>query len=340
MNKKTVAIIAILAVAFATQVLWKSAPEEKTLAVVRDRFVSAEGKVEVRSGFEVEVGSPIEGKIGEFMVKEGDRVNRGDILAVMENKDIEAKLGEAVAELAVSRSKLRELEAGARSEEVGSAQAVLAEAQIALEYAQTDLRRYRALYEKVAATRQALDDKERQVKIAGERVAKAMEEKRLVEKGARPETIQLEKDHVKHAEAVVEYYQRLLDKTQITAPISGKIIRKYLEAGECATKELPLVAIADLGKLWVNAEVDESDIGRLKKGDRVEMRADAFPGHPFQGEIEEIADYAGVRKVRPGNQTKNLDVKVVQVKIRLMEPTPLKPGMTVEVAIQPRKPNP
>jgi len=68
----------------------------------------------------------------------------------------------------------------------------------------------------------------------------------------------------------------------------------------------------------------------------VEVRADAFPGKCFPGKIEEIADYAGARKVRPNNQTRNLDIKVVQVKIGLLEPTALKSNMTVEVKVKQR----
>jgi HlyD family secretion protein len=335
MKNGAAAAIGILAALMGALSVCRPAGDGKATDVVRERYVCAEGKVEIRPGFEVEVGSGLEGKVAGFPVNEGDWVNRGDVIAVMEDKDIRARLKEAEADLAVSRSRLREIASGARAEEVKGAAAVLGAARADLQYEQASLRRYRALYERGFVTRQLLDEKERLAKNAEARVTKATEEKLLLEKGPKQETIRLQEDLVSRAAASVEYQRRLLEKAQVTAPISGKIIRKYVEAGESVTKERPLAAIADITEIWVSADVDETDIGTIRVGDAAEVRADAFP-ESFKGQIERIADYAGSRQVRPNNQAKNLDMKVVQVKILLREQTGLKPGMTVEVKIKPR----
>jgi len=65
------------------------------------------------------------------------------------------------------------------------------------------------------------------------------------------------------------------------------------------------------------------------------VTSDAYPGTTFKGEIQEISDYVGPRKVKPNNPAKNLDMKVIQVKILLKEKTPFKLGMTVDVRIIP-----
>lgn len=338
MKKKTVAAaLLILAVSIGALLLRKpGAADHGAPVAVRERYVSAEGKIEIRPGFEVEVGSELEGKIAEFPLKEGEWVKKGDVIAVMTNTDIRAALTEAEAALSVAESRLKEIKAGARAEEIRAAAAVLEAARADLEFEQACLIRYRALYEKSAISRQLLDEKEMRSKNARARVAKAAEDKLLLEKGPRLETIKLNEDLVAQAAAVVEYRKSLLEKTIITAPISGKIIRKYLEGGEFALKEKPLAAIADTNRIWVNAEVDETDIGAIQVGDSAQVRTDAFAGKFFPGKIEEIADYAGPRKVRPSNQAKNFDMKVVQVKIGLNEPTTLKPRMTVEVRIEPK----
>ena len=101
----------------------------------------------------------------------------------------------------------------------------------------------------------------------------------------------------KQAEAAVEYYKRLLDKAVIKAPISGKVIRKYAQEGELvnlSSAETLLAAIADVEKVRVNAEVDETDIGKIKFGDPVDVTSDAYTGKVFKGGIEEIADYVGL----------------------------------------------
>jgi len=334
--KKIIAGAAVVIALAALIILsTKSKAEKIESPAHKDNAVAAEGKVELMPGFEVEIGSELEGKIAEFPVREGDTVRKGDTIARMESGDIQARLGEAQAALAVAGSRLREVASGAREEEVNSATAVLESARADIEYERTSFMRFRELYQKGIISKDALDEKDKVVKNSEAKVKKAEEEKRLLEKGPRRETIKFNEDAVKRAGAEVEYCQKLLDKTLITAPISGKVIRKYMEAGECATKNRALATIADIGKTWVNAEVDETDIGKIRLGDPAEVRCDAFPGSAFPGEVKVISDYAGIRKVKPNDQAKNMDMKVVEVKIRLKSACPIKSSMTVDVKIKP-----
>jgi len=140
---------------------------------------------------------------------------------------------------------------------------------------------------------------------------------------------------VSEAKADVRYVRSLLDKTRVESPISGTLIERYLDAGEVAMPEKPLAAIADTSRLRVNAEVDETDAGRLHLGDPVEISAYAYPGKVYKGRVEEIAHYVGKREIKPNNPAVNLGLKIIQVKIALIEETPLKLGMTVDVRIMP-----
>jgi multidrug resistance efflux pump len=105
--------------------------------------------------------------------------------------------------------------------------------------------------------------------------------------------------------------------------------------GEVVMPEKPIAAIADTSQLRINAEVDETDSGRLHLGDPVEVTAYAYPGKVYRGRVEEIADYVGKREIKPNNPAVNLGLKIIQVKIALLEATPLKLGMTVDVRIMP-----
>lgn len=140
---------------------------------------------------------------------------------------------------------------------------------------------------------------------------------------------------VAEAEADVRYIRALLDKTHVTAPISGTIIERYLDVGEVVMPEKPLAHVADTAQLRVNAEVDETDAGRLKLGDPVQISAYAYPGQVYKGRVEEIASYVGKREIKPNNPAVNLGLKIIQVKIAFEEPNPLKLGMTVDVRIIP-----
>ena len=96
-----------------------------------------------------------------------------------------------------------------------------------------------------------------------------------------------------------------------------------------------MLAIADLTKIWVNAEVDETDIGKVQVGNRAVVTSDAHPGRNFEGRVHQIGAFAGARNVKPSNPAANLGMKVVQVKIMLADPGPLKLGMTVNVTLVP-----
>lgn len=310
-----------------------SAPKAETRA-----YVASEGKVEAISEHEVEVGSEIDGRVREIYFDEGDKVEKGALIAVIENKDIQARLKETRADLKVAESKLREVASGSRPEEKAKARASLDGALAESENAAKEFARYEGLYKEGMVSASERDARERAYKTAKAKVKEAEEEKSLVEKGPKDETIKLHEDSVARAKASVEYLEQILEKTYIRAPISGTLIRKNFEKGETINQymQTSLAAIADTGKIWINAEVDETDIGKLSLGDEATVTCDAFPGRIFEGEVKRISGYAGGRSFRPNNPEKNLDMKIVEVKIALEDKnTPLKLGMTVDVKISP-----
>jgi len=160
----------------------------------------------------------------------------------------------------------------------------------------------------------ALDERLRIHEAARAATQQADQRRKLLEAGARPETLRLYADQVRLAEATLAYAERLLERTYIRSPIAGTVIQRSLDKGEGVTPEIPILAIADLDRIWVNVEVDEADSGKVTVGDPAEITSDAFRGTNFAGRVRQISDYAGVRKIRPSNPAVNLGQKVVQVK--------------------------
>ncbi len=340
MKNKTIALLLIITIVIVASMLFLvKKPEKETPPASIENYVAAEGKVQVMDGYQAEIGSQLDGRISEFYVGEGDEVKKGDLIAKLDDRELRAKLREAEAELNVSKSKLNEIASGAREEEIKRANAVVESALADVDFARESLERYKLLYKEGFATKEQLDEKEKVFKVAGAKVKEAQEEKTLIEKGPKKETIKNLEDAVRKARATAEYYREILDKSSITAPISGKVIRKYLHKGEIISKEMntPLVAIADLQKIWINAEIDETDFGKIKIGDPAEIKSDAYPDKVFKGEVHRISDYVGTRGFIPNNPAKNLDIKVIQVKILINDKEHFKPGMTVDVKIIPGK---
>lgn len=335
MKKALIIAVLILIVVAGFTLASRKAEDAPRKETVSPRHVSAEGKVEALPGLDVKVSSEVTGRVERFFAKEGEWVKKGGLIARLDNKDVQARLKEAEGELSVAKARLAEVASGARVEEIKKAEANYQAAKAEAELAKKNLERNRQLYEQGIVPKAALDEKERNFFVANARVDEALEEKTLLENGPKKETLNLHQDMVTKSEATVEYYKALLDKSAIKAPIAGKVIRKFLEEGEMADPENPLVAIADIKRTQINAEVDETDIGRIKVGDAAEVTCDAYPGKVFKGTVREISDYAGHRKIKPNNAEKNMDMKIIQVKIELSEKNPLRLGMSVDVIILP-----
>ena len=328
----------ILLAIFAALYTKKKTPETAAPTPGRSVIqVAAEGKVEAMPGCEVEVGSELEGKIAEMFVEEGASVRKGDLIAQMENREIQAKLKEAEADSAASRAKYREVATGARDEELRRADATFEKATADMEAARKEAERYDQLHQKGIVSRSSLDEMERAYRVAAGRQKEAAEERNLLKAGPKKDTLTYYEDASRKADASALYYRTILDKTRIVSPIDGKVIRKYLQRGEMVSKEFQpyIVAVADPERARINAEVDETDVGKFGVGDPAEVSSSAYPGQVFAGTVTEVADYAGLRKITPNNPAKNRDMKIVQVKIELEQKTPLKLGMTVDVRILP-----
>jgi len=298
--------------------------------------VAAEGKVEAMPGYDIDVASgELNGKVQKILVREGEAVKAGQLIVVLENEDLQTRVKAGEEQLAAARSKLQEMKSGARPEEIRQAAAALDGAMADRDEADKQLQRYRELSRQGMVSPASLDERERTFKGAAARVDAAEQQKKLLEAGPKIETVKVYQDQVRLAQAELEYSRKLLDKTRLRSPISGTVIQRYLDDGEGITPEIPIIAIADTGRVWINAEVDETDTGRVHLGDRATVTSAAFPGKVFEGRVQQIGEYAGARRVQPSNPAVNLALKVVQVKIALADPGPLKLGMTVDVKIAP-----
>ncbi|MDA8092977.1 MAG: efflux RND transporter periplasmic adaptor subunit [Betaproteobacteria bacterium] len=298
-------------------------------------YVAAQGRVEALPGFDVNVGTgELNGKVESILVSEGQSVRAGQVVAVLQNRDLKAAVNQAAANLALAQSQLADLEAGARPQQIKEAAAALQGAKAVLDEAARQVVRYRELRREGMVSPAALDKEERAFRSAQAAVEEAAQREKLLRAGPKPQTVTVYRNKVELARAQLDYARALLGKTLIRSPISGVVIQRYVEPGEGVTPEIPIVDVADLNKIWVNAEVDETDIGKVVLGEPVRITSDAYPGRVFRGRVAQIADYVGVRKVRPSNPAVNLGLKVAQVKVALLEKTPLKLGMTVDTRMR------
>jgi HlyD family secretion protein len=124
-----------------------------------------------------------------------------------------------------------------------------------------------------------------------------------------------------------------VEKSAVVAPIDGTVTHRFADAGEFVSAGAPLVTIADLSRLRVEAEVGEFDAGRVHLGALVTIRAEGYEGKAWQGSVEEIPDQVVPRALRPLDPSRPVDTRVLLVKVRLTEAVPLRLGQRVEVEI-------
>jgi RND family efflux transporter MFP subunit len=142
------------------------------------------------------------------------------------------------------------------------------------------------------------------------------------------------------AQAAVDRLEAESAKYRILAPIDGVVIDRHADPGETVSPASPLVTIADLNRLRVEAEVDELDIPRVSPHARATITAEGYRGRRWRGEVEAIAHAVVGRQTRPAHPGRASDTRVLLVKIAFREPNPLKLGQRVEVEIESDSPDP
>jgi RND family efflux transporter MFP subunit len=125
-----------------------------------------------------------------------------------------------------------------------------------------------------------------------------------------------------------------VDKAVVAAPIEGTVIHRFVDSGEFVNAGAPLVTIADLSRLRIEAEVGEFDAGRVRIGAKATVRAEGYDGKLWRAEVEEIPEQVVPRQMRPLDPSRPVDTRVLMVKVKLSETVPLRLGQRVEVEIE------
>ncbi len=296
--------------------------------------VAAPGLVEPADEEHV-VASQVIGIIKEMRVEENGIVKAGQIVAVVENSEQVARLASARAGLALRKAQLEKALNGPRPEELRQARATLAEMEANLDLARRDYDRKAPLAKSGTASEAALDLARSALNAAKARKTTAAEGLALLEAGTRKEDIAAARAQVVFAEAEVALAKSLLGKTLIRSPVAGTVLRRLRVAGEAVTNIDPthVAIIGDLHHLRVRAEVDETDVGRVAAGQRVEITADAYPGRHFKGTVFRVSKRLGAKAVRTGRPAERVDMKVLQVLIDLDPDVKLPIGLRVDAYI-------
>ncbi len=276
------------------------------------REILATGAVKPKVGAQVKVGCRISGKLEELMVQAGDTVKAGQLIAVVEHKDLQARVDKLVAVLKGLRVMKRE--------DLAETLHAIRELNAKLALARLELKRYSTLYKREYVPKDDVDKAQRDVKVL---------EAQLAATQRQYQSIKAKYDQgIGQTEAELAEARVKLSYAFIHAPISGTVSSVSTQQGETVVAGLnapTFITIIDLARLQVDAYVDETDIGQVKPGEAVEFTVDAFPDEVFKGEVFTVYPGAVIRD--------NVVYYDVAIEIKDSYLGLLRPEMTANVTI-------
>ena len=293
----------------------------------------------------VQVSPQVTGTVTEVLAADNQRVSPGQVLVRLDPSTFQARLDQAQANAAAMEAAVKNVDDHAALEDAMIAQksAGVASAKAAAEMAASDMDRYSALAKTGFVSRQQVQNQHATNDQAAAQVAQAqaaLEAERRTA-GALGSARSQSLAQAAAAKAAVEQAALDLDHTVIRAPAAGVVGARSVRVGQLVQPGQALLAVVPLGQAYVIANFKETQVARLRIGQPVEIRADAFGRAPIHGRVESFAPATGQEfalipvENAVGNFTKI--TQRVPVKIVLDDRSPmagaLRPGLSVEVKV-------
>ena len=298
--------------------------------------IAGPGRIEPVSE-DIKLGSELGGKLKSVHVEEGDSIRIGQVLAVLENDDYRAELASSAAEVQAKEATLRKVVNGVRAQERSEALAGVRAAEAIMKNAQAELQRRQELYQGGVISREELDHYTREYNVAKEEYQEKSDHYSLVNTATREEDVAFARADVQLAQAHLAEAQARYDKTFIKSPINGIVLRKHHRNGESvsnsATTPDPVLTIGNTEMLRVRVDIDESDVNKVRMGQKAWVTADAFGKQKFSGHVVRIGELLGPKTNRTDEPTERVDRKFLEVLVELDPAANLPVGLRVDTFI-------
>ena len=278
---------------------------------------------------EYRVSNMVPGHIDSIYVAEGDHVRRGDTLAHIASRQVDAKMLQAEAARSAASAQSRKAQAGARSQQKEMAYQVWQKAQAAEEVYRKSYERVKALRDKGVVAQQKFDEVEAKYKVAQADCAAAEQQYLMAQEGAQREDIDAAAALVGRAGGAVAEVQSYLDDSYLIAPCDGEVVELFAKLGDLIGTGSPVVSILDMNDSWMFFADREDLLKYINTGSTVPVRIPALGDQTYPctvRRVQAMASYATWRATKTNGQ---YDVKSFDVKVVPQAPIAgLKPGMT------------
>lgn len=282
------ALLATLALAVAGGMFWwtrDSAPEVSYRTALIEQgplqsSVSASGTVNPVT--QVSVGTQVSGQIRDLFVDFNSEVRAGQLIARIDPETFEYRVRQAQADVEAAQAAVLTAQANG-----AAARAAVSRAQVDLSEARRDLERKRMLVAREFIAKSEGERAEALVNTSAEALKSAQ-----AQLGVADAQVKSAQANVAQRQAALAQARVDLARTRIVSPVDGIVIKRTVEKGQTVAASLQapelFVIAQNLQDMQVDASVDESDIGRIRPGQKATFTVDAFPGQTFEGEIRQV----------------------------------------------------
>jgi HlyD family secretion protein len=290
--------------------------------------VTLYGNIDIR---QVDLAFNAEGRIADMKVEEGDAVEAGRVLAVLDADFYRHAVSLAEARRDAQGAVLEKLKAGSRAEEIARARADMAALKALRENASAVHDRRKSLVATGTVAQQAYDDARAALNEAEGKLKSAEETLALAVAGPRREEIAQAEAQLRAEEAALELARNRLAHTTLTAPGPGIVLTRVHEPGAVVLPNSTIYTVALTDKVWVRTYAPEPLLGRIRPGMKVEVATDGSPARVYQGWVGYISPTAEFTP--KAVETPELRTQLVyRLRVHISDPDPsLRQGMPVTI---------
>ena len=308
-------VLLVLGVAVGGFVFWEPAPE------------LIQGEAEAT---EVRISGKVPGRIASFLVNEGDRVEEGDTVAILDSPEVMAKYAQARAAEDAAEAVSEKARKGAREEQVAMAFQTWKKAEAASDVARKSYERVQRLYDNGVMSAQKRDEAEANYKAMAATELAAKSQYEMAVNGAEREDKLAAEAQVNRAKGAVAEVDAYIKETFLISPISGEVSERYPKVGELVGTGSPVMNVLDLDDMWVEFNVREDLLGDMKMGATFSAYIPALENREVTLKVTYMKDMGVYAAWRATKTTGQYDAKTFQVKaVPLEKVEGLRPGMSV-----------
>ena len=242
----------------------------------------------------------VPGSVLKVNFQEGQSVTRGQIIAELDRSEFESRYAQAKANLDRAQKTKKQLETmlelskNTLPSEVSRAKANVQSARDTLKNAEKNYKRFEDLFAKGVVSEKERDALKLQYEVAQSRLAESesvlkLAQGNLTKIDAVREDIEVATAQINAANAALNQASIYLDYTRLKSPMDGVVTSRNIEPGETVTTGREVITISDLSRVDLKIFVDETEIGKVKPGQKVDVQVDTFPGKTYTGYVSFIS---------------------------------------------------